>query len=102
MRKTNQDIEQKVEQTLKSLDKIKRNNPKPFFYTRFEAKLANEPKINTTRKTVWQWGQLAWFMLFFLVLNLATIIFIVKKTQNNPTDTLIETYGLESQEFYDN
>lgn len=102
MKKTTKDIEEQIDKTLQSLDKIKQSKPKTFFYTRLHARLENELRANVPQKTSLQWSKLALFMLLLLVLNVSTIILISKKNQGNTSDTLIETYKLNTPELYEN
>lgn len=95
--------EQEVEQTLNSLDGLRRATPKPFFHTRLEARLAAEREASS--------GILAWFLqpkvqwamlICLLLLNTGVLLGLgnqVGSTSNERSDWLsvmAEEYAFET------
>lgn len=74
--KTNQRIEDEIEQTLRSLDGIERATPKPFFFTRVQARLDRHtaPGRNTT--WVFRPAYVMASLGLVLLLNLSAVVYI--------------------------
>lgn len=97
--KKKQRIQEEVEKTLNSLEGIKRAEPRPFFYTRLQAKM--EQKLRPKARPNWSVRPVYVFatLAIVLMLNVVTIVTFTKSShqpQQNETDNFAKTYGLDS------
>lgn len=94
-----QRIQEEVEKTLNSLEGIKRAEPKPFFYTRLQAKM--EQKLRPKASPSWSVRPVYVFatLAIVLMLNVVTIVTFTKSNQQpqqNETESFAKAYGLET------
>lgn len=87
-------MDEEIERTLQSLEGIQPAGPKPFFYTRLQARM-EQKKVE---KTVWQWRPAYAYTALGLVLllNFATI-YTLTHTSTKPQSTaesFVNEYGL--------
>ncbi|MFN8357056.1 MAG: hypothetical protein U0Y10_21560 [Spirosomataceae bacterium] len=94
-------IEYEIDQTLQSLDGIKRAEPRPFFYTRLNARM--EQRLITAPKRSWLLRPSVVFsaLAVVILLNVVTILTATKskaysQTNQDPTENFAEAYGLDS------
>jgi len=101
--KENRTLEEKVENTLASLDQVERATPRPFLYTRIMAKMSNHNKVLDTT------GQK---LRYKLIVSAATLLFVanilvvsLSSTGSgdvaNETDEFVDEYGFEHQDIYE-
>jgi len=94
--KKHYNIEEEIERTLQSLKGIEPATPKPFFYTRLQARL--EQKL--AMKASWQWRPVYAFSALGLVLllNLVTIYTITRSSTQNISniESFTKEYGLNN------
>jgi hypothetical protein len=102
----NEFLDERVRQTLSSLDGIKRASPGPFFYTRMMARLDAEEKNLWERVTAFLAKPVVVvsFICLVLVLNL-TAVFKQSEPSLTMTDqvevSLADQYKISSTSFYD-
>ncbi len=99
MKKIDKHIEEQVEKTLQAFDQIERARPKPFLYTRLQARLENKARPTLEMgvlSPVYQ--RLAVIMiLLVIVFNIYTVTrFFI----NPATDTLSNSEQLFVEEYY--
>jgi hypothetical protein len=100
------DIEKEIEQTLQSLEGLKRADPMPFFYTRLEARMERElvkPQTMSWQiRPVWAYSSLAAAIL----LNVATIFTMTyyrqEKAISSPQERFAIEYGLNTTSGIEN
>lgn len=105
--KQNKDIENAVQESLESLDDMRRASPRAYFYTRLRARLDREKS---------KWGEVAGFISrpVFAMAIIGTVLFVNAwillksdvSVSNNNSQALINTdvpeeYNLASATFYD-
>jgi hypothetical protein len=92
--KHNYHMEEEIERTLQSLDGIEPVGPKPFFYTRLQARMEQKKM----EKTVGQWRPAYAYTALglLLLLNFATI-YTLSHTPSKPlssAESFVNEYGL--------
>jgi hypothetical protein len=91
--KKSYDKDQKVDETLKSLDGMNQAEPNPFYYTRLKARMEREL---LQPKTVWGWTFKPVYVYASLVLVLSINVFTIatiNKKSSQPKDS-IQVYSL--------
>ena len=90
-------IEERIDKTLTSLEHIERAMPRPFFYTRLEAKMQQNhvpiPKIVLRPVFIWS------FLALIVFINLSVVINYAKKTRSSEeqnANAFAQEYGLSS------
>lgn len=90
-------IEEEIAKTLASFEGSQRATPKPFFYTRLEAKLQQRytpmPKFVLNPTFVWS------FLALILILNLSVVIHYSQKnkvSEEQNANAFAQEYGLSS------
>lgn len=106
---SNQHIEKLVEETLESLQGIKRAGPKPFFFTRLQSRIFRDEDSG--------WEKLYTFLarpavalgLVTLILLLNTLVFLVKVPPKETASAVVvgqteslgsEEYGIAANDYY--
>ncbi|MFN8343900.1 MAG: hypothetical protein U0X91_02795 [Spirosomataceae bacterium] len=88
--------EEEIEQTLQSLEGIRRAEPNPYFYTRLQARM--EQKF--VKKTGWQWRPAYMYAALGLVLllNVVTVYTLTRTPAEHTSaaDSFANEYGLNS------
>jgi hypothetical protein len=86
-------IENKIEETLKAFEGINQAEPKPFFYTRLKARMERE-LVETKTVLGWTFKPIYVYVSLTLVLtiNIFTIITFINKSSQPPNDS--QVYGL--------
>jgi hypothetical protein len=97
--KKQQHIQEEVEKTLNSLDGIKRAEPKPFFYTRLQARM--EQQLQSKVSGSWSVRPVYAFATLAIVfmINIATIVTFTKSNhqpQQNEIESFAKIYGLDN------
>jgi len=97
MKKRKDDILNRVEETLGVLDRIEKVGPRPFFYTRLMARIANAGPAAVRSKAVKKLG----YALYALIILLAVNGYSLYKSeqwrqmdQESSVETFIENYHL--------
>ena len=90
-------IEEEIDKTLASLEHIERASPRPFFYTRLEAKMqqryAPMPKLILRPAFIWS------FLALIVLINVSVVISYSKRTHSSEeqnANTFAQEYGLGS------
>lgn len=90
-------IEEEIEKTLASLGHIERATPRPFFYTRLEAKMqqryAPMPKFVLRPAFIWS------FLALILIINVSVVISYAERThsaEEQNASSFVQEYGLGS------
>lgn len=90
-------INDEVDKTLDSLDRLNRAEVKPFFYTRLIARMdkgeEREPKFR------WQWA-LATLIIIMVVNGFSYLNFWPSVAEEDEIEWLAEEYSLEYQDLY--
>ncbi|GAB3222623.1 hypothetical protein [Spirosoma arcticum] len=74
--KTNQRIDEEIEQTLRSLDGIERAAPKPFFLTRVQARLDRRTTPKPLTAWVFRPAYVVASLGLVLLLNLSAVVYV--------------------------
>ena len=90
-------IEEKIDKTLASLEHIERATPRPFFYTRLEAKIQKKhaPIPNIVLRPVFIWS----FLALIVFINLSVVINYATKPRSSEeqnANAFAQEYGLSS------
>ena len=97
-------IEQKVEKTLQVLEEMQRAEPKPFFYTRLEARMQKRDALlpKWTLRPVFIWSGL----ILIIVFNIGIAISYSKKADyakaEQNASSFADEYGLSIDGFDSN
>lgn len=90
-------IEQEIDKTLASLERMESASPRPFFYTRLEAKMqkryAPMPKFVLRPAFIWS------FLALILIINVSVVISYAKRTHSSEeqnANAFAQEYGLSS------
>ena len=91
-------INKQIEETLNSLDGVNRAEPRPFFYTRLEARMENESSISTYAVRKLKPALLIPMLACSLLLSVASVYTVLSyDTQDSSLsskDAFIQEYGL--------
>lgn len=93
-------VERKIDQTLKVLDDMQRAEPKPFFYTRLQARMQTKtevaPKWSTRPAMIWSG------LILIILLNIGMAINYSRKGNYRQSEqnasSFAEEYGLTIDE----
>jgi len=99
--KNQEEIERQIDETVGALEGIERAEPRPFFYTRLEAKMdfrrtqqryATIPKFMARPTFVWS------FLALVVLLNVGVVIRFSQKTISEPQNasSFAKEYGLNT------
>jgi hypothetical protein len=99
--KNQEEIERQIDKTVGALEGIERAEPRPFFYTRLEAKMdisgmqqryAIIPKFMARSTFVWS------FLALVVLLNVAVVLRFSQKTVSEPQNasSFAKEYGLNT------
>jgi hypothetical protein len=104
-----QNIEQKINAALTSLDAIHPASPRPFFYTRVQSRLHQKPESAWNKVFMYLASpSIAMAMMILIILGDGMLLFMEKDTSNSISTTAPEyslsvqyqEYSLDNQEFY--
>lgn len=104
-----QHIEKLVEETLASLDGIRRAEPKPFFYTRLHSLIARVENNGWERLYTFLTRPAVAFGFVTLILLLNTLVFLAKIPPKGPASAVMagqteslgsEEYGIAANDYY--
>jgi hypothetical protein len=91
-------IDKKIEETLNSLDGMNRAEPRPFFYTRLEARMENEASISTYAVRKLKPALLIPMLACSLLLSVASVYTVLSYDSQDSSlsskDAFIQEYGL--------
>jgi hypothetical protein len=88
--------ERKIDQTLKVLDDLQRAEPKPFFYTRLQARMQKQTGAEVLPRWVMKPALICSGLVVIVLLNLGMAINYSKKASRNEQNagSFAEEYGL--------
>lgn len=91
-------VERKIDQTLKVLDDMQKAEPKPFFYTRLQARLQKQTEVGALPRWVIKPALLWSGLVIIIVLNIGIAVNYSKNTDYNRNEqnasSFAEEYGL--------
>jgi hypothetical protein len=92
------DIDKQIAETLNSLDGINRAEPKPFFFTRLEARMENEMGVSTHVTNKLKMALLAPILACSLLLSVASVYTVLNYNSQDSSlsskQAFIQEYGL--------
>ncbi|HEU5366543.1 MAG TPA: hypothetical protein VFU62_13480 [Hanamia sp.] len=101
---------QKIEETMRSLDGIEKATPRPFFFTRLEARMQNEKSIWEEISSFVAKPMVAFACILLVVIINAAVIFSSSNSSNSTANSVsqqnnelatADEYNLISSNFYE-